>query len=318
MKSVFFVIPILIAVLLCSCTHQNSAVNEDGIYYSFTDSLGNEVKLTKKPKKTAILFSSYADIWALSGGTVDLTVGEAVERGFADKDAVIVDNGSGHNTIDLEMIIAHSTELVIGTADHKAQTEACEFAKANGIPSALFKVEALDDYLKVLKICCDINNSPEAYELYGTKVKEDTEKILETVSSASPDAKKVLFIRAGSSARSTKAKNSNDNFTCKMLRDLGAVNIADSAPILLDGLSMEDIIAQSPQHIFISTMGDEGASYEYVTSLFQSDVWQSLECIRNGNYTFLPKELFHFKPNAKWADAYRYLAKILYPELKID
>ena len=33
------------------------------------------------------------------------------------------------------------------------------------------------------------------------------------------------------------------------------------------------------------------------------------------NYVFLSKELFHFKPNARWAEAYEYLAGLLYPEL---
>ena len=29
----------------------------------------------------------------------------------------------------------------------------------------------------------------------------------------------------------------------------------------------------------------------------------------------LPRELFHYKPNARWGESYAYLAKILYPDL---
>ena len=39
--------------------------------------------------------------------------------------------------------------------------------------------------------------------------------------------------------------------------------------------------------------------------------------MRQCNGAFLEKELFHFKPNARWAEAYELLAKLLYPELKL-
>ena len=38
-----------------------------------------------------------------------------------------------------------------------------------------------------------------------------------------------------------------------------------------------------------------------------------LTAIREKRYTILPKELFHFKPNARWDEAYRYLYDLLYP-----
>ena len=47
------------------------------------------------------------------------------------------------------------------------------------------------------------------------------------------------------------------------------------------------------------------------------DGWKDLTAVRQGNYTFLQKDLFHFKPNARWAEAYELLAKLLYPELKL-
>lgn len=32
-------------------------------------------------------------------------------------------------------------------------------------------------------------------------------------------------------------------------------------------------------------------------------------------YYYLPKDLFQYKPNAKWYDAYLYLAELLYPDV---
>ena len=49
--------------------------------------------------------------------------------------------------------------------------------------------------------------------------------------------------------------------------------------------------------------------------LWEEEGWKDLAAVREKNYAFLPKELFHFKPNARWAEAYAYLAELLYPEL---
>ena len=42
--------------------------------------------------------------------------------------------------------------------------------------------------------------------------------------------------------------------------------------------------------------------------------WRDLEAVKNGRCTYLSKDLFHYKPNARWAEAYRVLAGLLYPE----
>lgn len=43
--------------------------------------------------------------------------------------------------------------------------------------------------------------------------------------------------------------------TGAMLKDLGAINIADADDSLLENLSMENIIADDPEDIFVVTMG---------------------------------------------------------------
>ena len=121
------------------------------------------------------------------------------------------------------------------------------------------------------------------------------------------DGSKILFVRAGTSARSVKPKSSADHFAAAMLAELGATNIADGTPLLADGLSMEYILAEDPDYIYFTSMGDEQASLTFVTEMLKEAEWQALSAVKNGNYTFLPKENFHYKPNAHWANAYAYL-----------
>ena len=126
----------------------------------------------------------------------------------------------------------------------------------------------------------------------------------------------VLFLRAASS--NVKAKGSDGNVCGEMLADLGCVNIADSDESLLDDLSMEAIIAADPQYIFVTIQGnDSDAAMKNVEELLTSNpAWASLSAVKNDHYYILDKRLFNLKPNAKWGEAYKQLADILYPETK--
>ena len=315
-------------MIFCSCASvapddtSDPADVSDNFPYTFTDSTGASITLDATPETVAILFSSYADIWQSAGGTIDVTVGEAIERGFADEGAILVDPGSGHSTIDLETLVAAEPDLVIGTADYACQAEAAEFCRSAGIPAAAFTDESFDDYLALLRICCDITGAEDRYTELGVNVKaqidglkSEVESYLSGSDAAPPE---ILFVRAGSSDKSTKAKTAADNFVCVMLEELGAVNIADSQGELTGSLSLELIIEADPDFMFITTMGDEAAAIDHMTSKLSESGWRELSCVKDGNYEFLPKELFHFKPNSRWAEAYRHLAAMLYPELGLE
>lgn len=306
---------ILAALLILSAC---AAPGTDGAHsqwqYTFTDSTGATVSLQQKPDTVAVLFSSYAEIWTLAGGTVAVTVGESVERGFAAADTPLVDGGAG-KTIDHELLLAAQPDFIIGSADIAAQVEACQVMSQNGIACALFRVDTFQDYLNMLSICTDITGDAGAYEKNGNAVAQQVEQLLAETAALGAPPKHILFIRAGSQYSSTKAKRAPDNFVCIMLDELGCYNIADSAAVLLDGLSVEEILLQDPDYIFLVPMGSEDAAKSYIRDLFAQAGWRQLKAVAQGQYAFLDKDLFHFKPNARWGDAYRHLAELLYPEL---
>jgi iron complex transport system substrate-binding protein len=84
----------------------------------------------------------------------------------------------------------------------------------------------------------------------------------------------------------------------------------------LEDLSIEEIIQEDPDFIFVTTMGDEQKAIEALKNGIETNpAWKSLSAVENDRYIILPKELFHYKPNAKWGESYRYLAEIIYPEI---
>ena len=46
----------------------------------------------------------------------------------------------------------------------------------------------------------------------------------------------------------------------------------------------------------------------------QNPAWSGLTAVKNDRYIVLPKELFHYKPNARWGESYEFIAKILFPD----
>ena len=101
--------------------------------------------------------------------------------------------------------------------------------------------------------------------------------------------------------------------TGAMLKDLGCVNIADQNPNLLEEMSLEKILEENPDFIFVTTMGasDADALDALAQSYTSNPAWATLDAVKNGRFYVLPKELFHLKPNSHWAESYRILADIL-------
>ncbi|MDO4500107.1 MAG: ABC transporter substrate-binding protein [Erysipelotrichaceae bacterium] len=294
-------------MVLSGCQKKEEVVN-NSYYYSFTDSLGNEVVLEKKPERVAVLFSSYAEIWTLAKGEVVATVGDSVTRGFVKEGVELVNDGAGLK-IDNEKLIASNPDFLIVTADLSAQVEAYNMLKDMGVPCAAFREENIDDYLSILKIFTDINECPEVYEEYGVKVKEEADKI---ISDNKGDGPSYLFIRAGSAFNSTRAKTAEDHFACVMIDELGAKNIVEPGNLLTDELSLEEIVNKDPDIILIVCQGKGNDSQLYMESLLKEDGWKDLKAVLNNNYYFVEKDLFNYKPNQKWAAAYKALADILY------
>lgn len=307
-KYIILIFSLLLCASFLSCADKKT---DEKVYYSFKDSEQRDVILEKKPQKVAVLFSSYAEMWTLAGGEVSITVGESVERGFADANTVLVDSGAG-KTIDREILVASAPDFVIASADIAAQAELAGYLDSVGIPCALFRVDSFYDYADVMDVLCAITERDDLYEKNVTKIADEIENILNSVDKSR--APRIIFVRCGSSASSTKAKNAEENFVCKMIAELGGINIADEAPELCDGLSLEAILTAQPEKMLISTMGNEQKSREYMDSVLKSEPWQALGAVKNQDYVYLGKELFQFKPNARWAEAYKFLAEYLYGE----
>ena len=311
---------VLALVLLAGCgqkpAEQGSSSSQSAqaeAFYSFTDDSGREVSLESQLQRVVALMGSYAETWMLAGGVpVGVTEDVISERGLTvGEETKVIGTVKGPST---EEILNLDPDFILLSTDVAEHVELDGMLTQAGIPHAYFKVENFEDYLNMLKICTDLTGRADLYEENGIAVQAQIDAILEKVQENRPEEQPtVLFIRALSTT--AKAK-SDDNMTCRILKDLGTDNIAARHDSLLEELSMETILAEDPDYIFVTTMGNSQKAIDALKAGIQSNpAWGSLSAVQNGRYVVLPKELFHYKPNARWAESYEYLAKILYPDL---
>ena len=288
---------------------ENEPKTENEYYYSFTDSLGNAVKLKEKPQKVVSLVGSYAETWLLAGGELAGVTDDVISQRNIEipSESIIVGTIKDPN---LEEVIALSPDFVLLSPDVESHVKISETLEKSDIAHAFFKVEHFEEYLDMLDICTDITGEKELYKKNGLEVKRQIDEVLSRIEVK--EAPEILFIRAFS--RGAQAKD-DDNFACRILDDLGTVNIASKHESILEELSIEEVIQEDPDYIFVVTMGDsEKAIQALKDGIERNPAWRKLSAVKNDRYIVLPKELFHYKPNARWGESYEYLARILYPE----
>ncbi|MCI7350758.1 MAG: ABC transporter substrate-binding protein [Ruminococcus sp.] len=300
-KLIIFIITAALLLTGCAKTDGGSAV------YTFTDSQDRTVEV-KSFEKTAVLSGSLAEVWQLAGGELFGITNDAYDGHTLDIPEDVKNYGDVKNP-SVEGLIADGVDFVILSGTIANQVKLEETLNSSGITAAYFDVENFEDYLSMLKICTDITGRSDLYAENGEAVRERVEQSVERAKDK--EHPKVLLLRSYSTG--IKAKGS-DNMTGQMLADLGCENIADSESSLLEELSLEAIVRADPDFVFITTMGGdtEAAIAQYEETLGSNPAWQELTAVKDGRVHILPKDMFHYKPNNRWGEAYEYLEEILY------
>ena len=307
-KPVFYAV--LAAALLAACGAPAPQAEPVPQAVTFTDALGHEAVIASWDRVVS-LYGSFAETWLLAGGDLVGTTSDALEERQLDlgEDTAVVGTVKAPN---LEAIIAAEPDFVILASDIAGQAELHQALTDAAIPHAYFRTDTFDEYLSMLELFCSMTGRQDLYRQNGLEVQAQIQHVLDAV--AGQPQPTALLIRAYSSGARAKG---DDNLAGVILRDLGADNLVTRHESLLEDLSLEEIIAADPDFILVTTMGaSDEAAMAYMADTFESNpAWAGLSAVQNGRYVLLPRELFHYKPNARWGESYVYLAKILYPDL---
>ena len=278
---------------------------------SITDSNGSQITLDTSAPRVVAAYGSFAEAWLLAGGELVGVTQDALEQ----RDLGLPEDIAVVGTVkepNAEEIIALEPDLVLLASDITAQANIRDVLENAGISCAAFQVDTFADYKTMMEQFCGVTGRDDLFAENVTQVEEQIQEVQATaaLSSTRPN---VLLIRAFSTG--IKAKT-DDELAGVILQDLGAHNIADDHPSMLEDLSLEEVIAADPDYIFVTTMGDEQKALDYLNGLIQQNpAWSELSAVKEDRYIVLPKDLFHYKPNNRWGESYQYLGEILYPQL---
>ena len=298
------------AAVLAACAPASPASTPERERVSFADDLGREISVLCRPKRTAALIGSFADVWLLAGGELAAAANDAWTEFGLSPDGGVVNLGKT-TEISLERLLAADPDFILASVNTQIDLELRETFEAAGIPTAYFDVNVFDEYLRMLEICTRITGRADLYETNGLEVQR---QVGEALARGMPpgEGPEVLYLRA--TAKSVKAKGSEGNVLGEMLRDLGCVNIADSDQTLLDSLSLETIIERDPEMIFVVKQGNNSAAVDENLDelVFGNKAWSTLTAVREGRVYEMEPRLYNLKPNNRWGEAYEMLCDILY------
>ena len=286
---------------------------EKGKAYTFTDDLGRKVTV-KSHKRVVACMGSLADAWQLAGGTLVGASDDAFGHYAVDSSKV---SGVGRSTsLNLESILALKPDFVImtGISDGKhatgvSQADAESALKEAGIPVAFFKVTTFADYKRMMGTLCAITGRNDLYKKNVTKVGE---KIKSAVSRYSVASKSPSVLVVSAFSKGLVVQNSS-GMAGAIVRDLGAVNVADEHPSLLSDFSLEAAVEANPDYFLVLAASDDAATaqkyYDQVAG--SNSAWQGMDAVKEGRVTMLDAAHFLYKPNADWAESYALAGKAL-------
>ena len=271
------------------------------VFFAFTASTFAKAVKTKMPGKVVALSKSVAEMWLLAGGSLAGTTSDGLELADA-KNTVSI--GSLTNA-SLEAIVALNPELVILTLDIPLHKKLEENLRSLGIKTYVADVKSFSDYANVMKDFTALTGKSNLYKKNVTDLHNEIKKIIDSVQASKKES--YLFMRV-STAKNKVLKN---HFGNEIFMDLGLLPIVDDNS-QLDEISMEALLAANPDYIFVVAQGNEEKAEEAFYKAYKSNpAWKSLKAVQNNKIIMLPKDLFNYKPNARWAESYRLIADFL-------
>ncbi len=231
-----------------------------------------------------------------------------------DEGMTVVSTSSAAKNWDVESIIALQPDLIICSTAMSGYSTMQSPAAAADIPVIAVSYEDFSDYLKWFKVFCNLNDQPELWDSIAMKSLHDVvDVLLECPIEDNPPT--VFSMFAGSESLQA---NTDKTVIGGMLTAMHARNIVDNEENITGAerldINLEAVFAENPDIILVQCHAGMDEGRQMVEATYgDNPVWQSLQAVKDGKVYYLEKELFHNKPNSRFAEAYQKLAAILYP-----
>ena len=270
----------------------------------------NAKEVTGNPKKqrysrVVALSHSIADMWLLAGGQLAGTTDDELKAlQDAGKDGSGIVSVGGLMNASAEAIVALNPDLVLLSADIPSHKKLRSTLEEAGFNVLAVNIDDFEDYDRVMKQFTNDTGDHASYEKNVSAVAKEISDFKKNHRLAGT----ALFMQISSTKNKVLKR---DNFVVRMGTDLGLTNVADDDSGLTEA-NVEAILELNPDYIFLIPMGiEKKAEQSYEEAFAQKDGWKELSAVKKHHVYSLPKDLFRYKPNNRWAEAYRYLYQLV-------
>ena len=309
MKKIWaFALLTALTLVLTACGAPAAEQPSKGSYATITDDNGRTVTFDKKPERIVVTSASFLEPLYAVGGEV---VGRPDSKSKIPDAAKNVTSIGRVYQIDAEKVLSLTPDLVI--LNKGMNEKLVETLAANNINTLVLDMKTYDDVKREIGIFAALTGEKEKGEQLTSKMDAD---IAAVRASIPQDKKRVAIIHSTGQGLSVQLDGSIAGSIVNML---GWENTAagmtaldknpDAAPY-----SMETLVAQNPDIIFVTSMGEEAEIRASMEAMFaESPAWQSVGAIRDGRVYYLPQEMFLFSPGIAYPEAVKYMARLVYP-----
>ena len=288
-------------------------INETEDSITYKDPLGNENTFKKNPERVIVLHSSFVDLWYLAGGEA---IARCSGKTNIPEGAKEVEQIGSAFSPNLEKIIALKPDLVILSSVTSKQAELKDALKENNIQALYLNTsyKPYESFIDTLYLFTRITDKKDIFDTKIADIRNEVELIKDKVKNE--EKPKVAILFSSTRSVSTELPTSLTGEIVEMLNGDNIVKDTQVEGATKVDFSIERIIERDPDMIFITTMGDlEKVNKRIKEDIQANEAWSSLRAVKEGKIYYLPKELFTYKPNAKYPDAVKYIAELLYPEV---
>lgn len=259
------------------------------------------------PSAVVALTKSVCGMWLDAGGTVVGATDDAIQ----DLNLTDVTSVGTLYKPSKEAIVGLNPTLVLLSEDVAVQKQLAQDLQSSGVDVIDETINSFEDYDTAMQGLCDITGRSDLYDQNVAQVGQHIEDVRQKVQDNEASRQERTYLCLRVSAAKNKALK-KDNFACEILSDMALSNVADDSSSL-DDLSLEAIVSANPTFIFVVTMGDADQAQQSYQDVFASQaVWQQLDAVQNNRVFQLPSDMFNYKPNERWGEAYDYAYQLVY------
>lgn len=274
------------------------------------DAFGEVQKVTTSPARTVICYPSLLEIWLDCGGFPagmhTPRKAEPLPPGLEN-----VPHVGSYMHPNMEAVVRLKPDLVIlsgMTGRHRAFGE---LLRKSGIEVLHLKYDNYSDYARIAGIFSSILATRSASTVCG-KVQKEVDSIIRRCSGRKGPSFLVLFFNGAEFRAETNRAHAAYIFAA-----LGGRNILNSTGFAVRAerisFSPEELLLKDPDCIFlVPGAKSEALNREAFRKFQENPSMRNLKAVRTNRLHILPSDLFQYKPNHRFPEAFRYAENLLY------